>query len=501
MTTLSLLPVAFYACDKTGALVEYNQKAVRLLGHAPVTGLTREPFGAAMQIYHSDGSVMVQGESPVARCLSDGRPVNDMEMIIERFDHTKLAVCVNVEAIKDKAGRITGAVAVLQDIRAMVALRQTNTALKRSEERYHKMIEEVEDYAILMLNTDGIIQNWNRGAKKIKGYTEQEIVGQHFRVFYLPEDQAEQLPEQLIAMATNEGKAVHEGWRVRKDKTVFWGSIVITALHDADNNIIGYSKVTRDLTERKRIEDELAFQNQELQRFAYVAAHDMKEPLRKVHYYITYIATHAGGHLPDKEKDYLERATASTVRMQALIDDLLIYSKASAESVFETVDLNNVLKEIKILHQEAIEETGAVIETATLPTITAIPFQIVQLLDNIVGNALKYRYPGRPPRINITAKITNILSGAENVRGNRQAYYCIRISDNGIGFDPACGDKIFDVFQRLHNRSDYPGTGIGLAICKKIIQNHKGFIHAAGAVNQGAVFTAYIPVREDLLNT
>ncbi len=496
MTTLTQLPIAFFACDDTGALVDYNQKMITLLGHVPVIGNSSEPFGAALQLYHADGSAMVPGDSPIALCLAEGQPVNDMEMIVERFDHTKLIVCVNVEAIKDKTGRITGAVAVLQDIGASAALQQTNKALKRSEERYHKMIEEVEDYAILLLSKEGIIQNWNRGAQKIKGYAEQEIVGQHFRVFYLPKDQAQRLPEQLIAKATNEGKAVHEGWRVRKDKTVFWGSIVITALHDAANNIIGFSKVTRDLTERKRTEDELAFQNQELQRFAYVAAHDMKEPLRKLHYYTTYISTHAGAQLPVKEKNYLARAIASTVRMQSLIDDLLSYSKASNESVLEVVDLNMVLEEVKIIHQEAIEETGAIIDAARLPVIAAIRFQMVQLFDNIVSNALKYRHPERRPCINITSTITNILPGTENIRGTVKEYHCIHISDNGIGFDSASGDKIFDVFQRLHNRSDYAGTGIGLAICKKIVQNHKGYIQATGAVNEGAVFTVYMPAGQ-----
>ena len=270
------LPVAFYTCDATGFLVQFNDKLVQLLGRTPLAGAVSEPFPAAVQLYHTDGSALRPEEVPAAKCLAEGLPVNDAHIIIERPGHSKVTVNVNADVVRDNTGEITGAVAMLYDITATAGLQQANSALKASEERYHKMIGEVEDYAILLLNKDGVIQNWNKGAEKIKGYKEEEIVGSHFRVFYLPEDQAKQLPEHLIALAKKEGKAVHEGWRVRKDKTVFWGSIVITALHDAGNNIIGFSKVTRDLTERKKAEDELAFQNQELQRFTYVAAHDMK---------------------------------------------------------------------------------------------------------------------------------------------------------------------------------------------------------------------------------
>ena len=122
------------------------------------------------------------------------------------------------------------------------------------EDQYHKMVEEVEDYAILMFDSRGIIRNWNKGAERIKGYTEEEIVGHHFRIFYTKEDREAGLPEKLVNEAVTNGKAVHEGWRVRKDGTTFWGSIVITALHNEDGRVIGFSKVTRDLTERKMTE-------------------------------------------------------------------------------------------------------------------------------------------------------------------------------------------------------------------------------------------------------
>ncbi len=209
-----------------------------------------------------------------------------------------------------------------------------NAALLRSEERYHKMVEEVEDYAILLLDPNGRIMNWNKGAEKIKGYKEAEIIGRNFRIFYRPEDQQRQVPEQLIQQARSTGKAIHEGWRVRKDGTTFWGSVVLTALHDDLDNVIGFSKVTRDLTERKVAEDkiqqyakELEAQNRDLQQFAYAAAHDMKEPLRKVQFYTSSLLDGIGTQLPPKERSYLERTVDAAHRMQGLIEDLLTYTR------------------------------------------------------------------------------------------------------------------------------------------------------------------------------
>jgi PAS domain S-box-containing protein len=360
------------------------------------------------------------------------------------------------------------------------------------------MVGEVEDYAILMLDRNGVILNWNKGAEKIKGYKEEEIVGCHFRIFYTDEDREAGLPEQLIGQALRQGKAIHEGWRMKKNGTVFWGSIVITALHDKRGEVIGFSKVTRDLTERKAAEDkllqyarQLEAQNRELQQFAYAAAHDMKEPLRKIQLYNSAILERKEEPLDTgKSRVWLERSAEAALRMQQLIDDLLLFSRvAGASEQLEQVDLNKVWIDACGEFRETIDQLGATLKKTQLPTVEAIPFQLRQLFVNLLSNSLKYRDDSRPLQIDISSTAIRLPERAGP--GSSQLFYRIDFTDNGIGFEPGQSAIIFNVFERLHGRDKYSGTGIGLAICRKIMENNKGFIQATGSPGQGATFSCF----------
>ncbi|ACU58868.1 PAS domain-containing sensor histidine kinase [Chitinophaga pinensis] len=492
---LEQLPVAAYICDVNGGIICCNARAVKLWGRTPSAGET---------IFH-DSTV-------IAAVLEEGLPLEDWQSTISHADDTSVIVRGSITPLKDGDGSVIGLIHCFEKVAVTIVpgteiraghLAELNEQLQQSEERYYKMIEEVEDYAILSMDRSGIIQNWNKGAEKIKGYHESEIVGRHFSVFYLPEDRKRQLPEQLISEAMKTGKAAHEGWRMRKDGTRFWGSIVITALHDADRQVIGFSKVTRDLTERKLAEDrirqyasDLEFQNRELEQFAYAAAHDMKEPLRKVQFYNNYINDNAADALPEKAREYLHRSINAASRMQGLIDDLLMYSQASAFSKEpEDVDLTTIVNEVLEAHQPTIDKLKAVVHLDPLPVMRVIPFQFSQLFDNLISNALKYHHPERHPHINIT--ITKTQLPAEDILLNNAELngYKLSVSDNGIGFESDHAEKIFDVFQRLHTLPDIAGTGIGLAICKKIVLNHRGQIKAYGIPGIGATFDIFIPIE------
>jgi PAS domain S-box-containing protein len=380
--------------------------------------------------------------------------------------------------------------------------------LRRSEERYLRMTNEVEDYAIILLSKEGYIENWNKGAEKIKGYTSEEIIGKHFRLFYTPGDQYHGLAERLIEEATERGKSTYEGLRVRKDGSTFWGYTVITALHDDKNDIIGFSKVTRDLTERKMAEDrlktyaeqleqknrELERSNMELSSFSYVASHDLQEPLRKIQAFGNLIQSKDAAHLSDNSKDYFDRMVKAAVRMQNLIDSLLEFSRTTtARKNFESTDLNVLLDEVKKELAHRIEEKKAEITSAHLPTLLIIPFQFRQLLSNLISNSLKYSQKDSTPVIEITATYVKAAALNEKDALPGKDYFKFGVADNGIGFEQEYAEKVFDLFQRLHGRNEYSGSGIGLAICKKIVENHHGFMRAESEPEKGATFFFFIP--------
>lgn len=388
-------------------------------------------------------------------------------------------------------------------------LNQINESLRKSEERYHLMVEEVQDYAILYLNHEGIVENWNIGAEKIKGYKSEEIIGKYFATFYTEVDRKNNLPQKLLQLARDKGKAVQEGWRVRKNGTLFWASVVITAVHNKKKEVIGFSKVTHDLTEKKKAEDklklnaveleqknvELEQMNKDLQSFTYISSHDLQEPLRKIQTFASQIIDRESDNLSDAGKDKFKRMQNAAQRMQALINDLLTYSRTNIqERVFEKADLALIVNDVKEDLREELELKNATVELKESCEANIIPFQFRQLMYNLVSNSLKFSKSDVLPVITIGCKIAK-GKDLPNETLSKELDYChISIADNGIGFDQEYNAKIFEVFQRLHGRESYTGTGIGLAIVKKIVENHNGIITANGEANKGATFNIYIPV-------
>lgn len=376
-------------------------------------------------------------------------------------------------------------------IKDITERKAVENSLRESEERYHKMVEEVKDYVIILLDKNGYIQNWNKGAENIKGYKEEEVLGQHFKLFYSEEDKVERLPEKFLQQAANDGIASIEGWRVRKDGSYFWANVTLTALYDDDQNIIGFTKVTRDLSEKKKAEEELIryaeelkASNEELEQFAYVASHDLQEPLRMVTSFLTQLERKYNDILDEKGKQYIYYAVDGAVRMRKIILDLLEYSRVGRiNHKVEEVNMNALVQEVVDLNRQVIEEKSAIIEWKNLPVIRGRKPPLLQVFHNLVGNALKYQDANNVPRITITA--TDLPKSWQ-----------FAIADNGIGIEPQFYDKIFTIFQRLHNKTEYSGSGIGLAICKKIIENHKGKIWVGQNSKNGSTF--YFTISKQL---
>ncbi len=239
--------------------------------------------------------------------------------------------------------------------------------------------------------------------------------------------------------------------------------------------------------------------NKELQSFAYISSHDLQEPLRKIQAFASRLLEKENDRLSDEGKDAFRRMQDAAHRMQKLIDELLAYSRTNTtERKFEITNITDVIEDVKNDLKESLQEKGAVVEIRNqLCDLKVIRFQFRQLMTNLIANSIKFARVDVPPRIIITD---------EKVHGSQLRHlpispridYChIEVSDNGIGFDNEYKERIFEVFQRLHGRHEYPGTGIGLAICKKIVENHRGIIYANGGVDRGATFHIYIPLDGD----
>jgi PAS domain S-box-containing protein len=259
--------------------------------------------------------------------------------------------------------------------------------------------------------------------------------------------------------------------------------------------------IVTDLTEKKASEKALEEKNRELERsnielasFSYAASHDLQEPLRKIRTFISRILQLEEGNFSAAGKDYFLRITKAAMRMQQLIDSLLSYSRVdTANGILVPTDLNELLRQTKENLRELIEENNAVVKAIALPTVRVIPQQFQQLFTNIISNAIKYKKKNVNPVISIEAGIVPASEVETDLPSSAETFWKISIVDNGIGFDAQYSTRIFELFQRLHGRNEYDGTGIGLAICKKIIQSHNGVITTESELGKGATFNIFLP--------
>lgn len=290
---------------------------------------------------------------------------------------------------------------------------------------------------------------------------------------------------------------------IRKDGALrYFKSIEKIVEYDTEKNIL--IGINHDITEQFLATQELDNKNIELIRsnielasFNHVASHDLQEPLRKIQLFISRIFDDKELNLSERNMDYFKRMQSSANRMQILIDDLLAYSRVNGtDNTFEKTDLNLIIETVlnEFAQAQTIEEKNAIINYDNLPEVNGIPFQLKQLFTNLIGNSLKYNDANRATIINIQSSIANGNDIPNTTIDANKKYHKITINDNGLGFEQEYAEKIFTLFQRLHDKQTFSGTGIGLAICKKVVQNHNGFIIATGTPNQGATFDIYLPV-------
>jgi PAS domain S-box-containing protein len=363
------------------------------------------------------------------------------------------------------------------------------SARQQAEEaslRIAAIVESSVD-AIISKSLDGAVTSWNAAAERIFGYRAEEMIGQPI-LRLLPEDRHDE--ERLILERLRRGERVDhfETMRRTKDGRLLDMSVTISPLREGRGRIIGASKIARDITEQKHLEGELTQRaaelerlNAELQQFAYIVSHDLKEPLRNIAQLVTFLAEDYQDQLDAQAKAYITRTVAATQRLQQMLNDLLAYTQVGGRAfTFGSVDCEALLTTVLEDLQVAIAERDTLITHEPLPTVGGEATHLGPVFQNLIGNALKFC--GKAPlRIQVSAQRDG-------------AHWRFGVRDNGIGIDPQQATRLFQVFQRLHARSEYPGTGIGLAICKKIVERHGGRIWVESEAGKGATFFFTLPV-------
>ncbi|MGO4773212.1 PAS domain S-box protein [Flavobacterium sp. W22_SRS_FK3] len=382
--------------------------------------------------------------------------------------------------------------------------------LMKSEEKFRLLADTMPQF-VWTGDTLGNLNYFNKSVYTFSGLSKDEIDNNGLLQILDPEDREENRNAWLEAIKTGHDFLLEHRF-IRYDGEKRWHLSRATAQKDAEGNIQMWVGTSTDIQEQKNFTEKLEKEvsertlqlelknrdlinmNIELQSFAYISSHDLQEPLRKIQTFASRLAELDEQNISAKAKTYLGRIEFSAKRMQTLIQDLLTYSRTnSAERIFVKVKLDEIAEEIKSDFYERIEEKHAMVNFSPLGEAIVIPFQFRQLLHNLIGNALKFTRKDIPPIIEIKAERIKSNKIEHPVDFPDKMYYHLQISDNGIGFDPEYKNRIFEVFQRLNTESEFAGTGIGLAIVKKIVENHKGIITANGEKDKGATFDIYLP--------
>lgn len=395
-------------------------------------------------------------------------------------------------------------------LKNFIAIETDITERKRSEARIRAseslksgILNTALD-AIISVNHHGDIIEFNPAAEAIFGYKKEDILGKPMGEMIIPSHMQDAHTAGMSRyLDTREPRVLGQLIELpakRADGTEFPAELSITSIEDQETPI--FTAYLRDITERKLAEEilqesrdalaayakELERSNRELQDFAYISSHDLQEPLRKIQAFGSRIESRYADVLDDRGIDYIQRVQNAASRMQILINDLLDFSRVTTNAkAFNSVDLNQSVSGVLTDIEVRIRETNGVVHVDELPTIDAEQHHMRQLFQNIIGNAIKFNHPERTPEIFVKSRF---------IQHNNKEMVEIEISDNGIGFDQKYADKIFTVFQRLHGKQDYEGTGIGLSVCRRIIEHHNGSISVSSIEGTGTTFTIKLPVSQ-----
>ena len=466
---------AIFVLDTAGHVRSWNEGARRIKGYE-----AHEIIGRHFSIFYPKqdlGADKPHFELQIAKEM--GRYEEEGWRL--RKDGSRFWASVVVTALRDRSGRLTGFAKVTRDLTQRKLQEEHVHRLLEAEERFRLLVDQVRDYAIFFLDARGHITSWNQGAHRIKGYTADEIIGKHFSVFYTPEDLAADKPSHELTIAIREGRYEEEGWRLKKDGSRFWASVVITSLWDKRGNLSGFGKVTRDLTLRKMEEEKLRARTEELEAFAHTLSHDLRAPVRSITSFSELMKE--GGNLSEQElRTYADKINRSARLIDTLIREILKFSQVSlSPAPVEALSLEEVVADCLTLHQAQIEKTRANVHVRRpLPRVCVNRTLALQIFSNLLGNALKFTQPGTVPDIDIYARIND--SECE-----------VHLADKGVGIEERHQEEVFDLFNRGSAKHNEEGVGIGLAIVKRAVERAGGRITLDSKTGEGSDFIVTLP--------
>jgi len=475
--TLRSIADGVIATDPLGRVELLNPAAEGLTGW-PQTEALGKPVTEIFRIAHEETRLAV--EDPVARVIREGTRVTlaNHTVLIAR-DGTERAIADSAAPIRTDDDHLTGVVLVFQD--------QTEQRAARKAVDHLAAIVEFSNDAIISTTLDGTIVSWNRAGERIYGYPPQDAIGKNVTML-VPGERRSELRDLLATIASGERIEHVDTVCARRDGSSLTVALTVSPMHDASGAVNGASVIARDITARKLAEDmlhklneDLASSNRELEHFAYVASHDLQEPLRMVSSYTQLLAKRYDGQLDEDAREFIHYAVDGADRMQHLIHDLLSYSRVATHGDhFAPVDTQAVLAAAIANLQIAIQESGAVVTHGPLPVLNGDRSQLMRVFQNLIANAIKFRKGDEPPSVHVSCE-------------RRDGHWCFAVQDNGIGIDRQYFERIFVIFQRLHTREEYPGTGLGLALCQRIVVRHGGEMWVESEVGQGTTFFFTIP--------